>query len=234
VYLNHVQGDGMTSTRRAMAGALSAATLAAVLAACAVPVAGSATSGPAPVPASAPAPASTAGVATQPSVAPDPNAPEVVEAGDIPDNQVFVPYSPPGAGYTVSVPEGWARTDDQGATVFTDKFNSVRVETVARPGGAPDITTARSQELPAIAASAPGFVPGDVTAVNRAGGPVVRITYSATSPVDPVTGKAVLTAVERYEFWRAGQEVVLTLSGAKGADNVDPWRIVSDSFRWQG
>jgi hypothetical protein len=225
----------MTSTRRATAGALSAATLAAVLAACAVPVAGTATSGPA----SAPAPASTASVAAQASAtpdpnAPDPNAPEVVEAGDIPDNQVFVPYSPPGAGYTVSVPEGWARTDDQGATVFTDKFNSVRMESVPRPGGAPDITTARSQELPAIAASAPGFVPGDVTAVNRAGGPAVRITYSATSPVDPVTGKAVLTAVERYEFWRAGQEVVLTLSGAKGADNVDPWRIVSDSFRWQG
>jgi hypothetical protein len=42
----------------------------------------------------------------------------------------------------------------------------------------------------------------------------------------------VLTAVERYAFWRSGREVVLTLSGAKGADNVDPWRMVTDSFRW--
>jgi hypothetical protein len=25
---------------------------------------------------------------------------------------------------------------------------------------------------------------------------------------------------------------VLTLSGPKGADNVDPWRIVSDSLKW--
>jgi hypothetical protein len=224
----------MTSTRRATAGALSAAVIAAVLAACAVPVAGSATTGPAPVPASAPTPASTVSVAAQASAVPDPNAPDVVQAGDIPDNQVFVPYSPPGGGYTVSVPEGWARTDNQGATVFTDKFNFVRMETLARPGGAPDVTTAQSEELPAIASSTPGFIPGDVTAVTRAGGSAVRITYGATSPVDPVTGKAVLTAVERYEFWRAGQEVVLTLSGAKGADNVDPWRIVSDSFRWQG
>jgi hypothetical protein len=29
-----------------------------------------------------------------------------------------------------------------------------------------------------------------------------------------------------------GREVVLTLSGPKGADNVDPWRIVTDSLRW--
>ena len=40
-------------------------------------------------------------------------------------------------------------------------------------------------------------------------------------------------AVERYEFWKAGTEVVLTLSGPQGADNVDPWRIVTDSFGWQ-
>ena len=40
-------------------------------------------------------------------------------------------------------------------------------------------------------------------------------------------------AVERYAFWHDGQEAVLTLSGPKGADNVDPWRIVTDSLRWQ-
>jgi hypothetical protein len=38
--------------------------------------------------------------------------------------------------------------------------------------------------------------------------------------------------VERYEFWRAGREVVLTLAGPVDADNVDPWRTVSDSLRW--
>ena len=39
-------------------------------------------------------------------------------------------------------------------------------------------------------------------------------------------------AVERYSFWHNGIEAVLTLSGPKGADNVDPWRIVSDSLKW--
>ena len=56
----------------------------------------------------------------------------------------------------------------------------------------------------------------------------------ATSPADPVTGKTRVDAVERYVFFRAGKQVTLTLSGPNGADNVDPWRIVTDSFGWQG
>ena len=36
----------------------------------------------------------------------------------------------------------------------------------------------------------------------------------------------------RYEFFRNGQTVALTLAGPLGADNVDPWRHITDSFRW--
>jgi hypothetical protein len=152
-------------------------------------------------------------------------------AGDIPDNQVFVPYVAPDQSFQVSVPEGWARTTDGPAVLFTDKFNSVRVESVQRPA-APDPASATSDEVPAIAAAAPAFALGDVTPVTRKAGPAVLITYTASSPADPVTGKTVTTAVERYEFWKGGQEVVLTLAGPQGADNVDPWRIVTDSFGW--
>lgn len=157
---------------------------------------------------------------------------EAPVAGDIPDDQVFVPYSPADQRYSVSVPEGWSRAAAGGAVVFTDKFNSVRVEVVPSPN-APTVDSARGAELPGIAATTPGFRAGDVTLVTRKGGPAVLITYAATSPVDPVTGKAVAAAVERYEFWRAGQEATVTLTGAEGADNVDPWRTMSDSFRWQ-
>jgi len=31
----------------------------------------------------------------------------------------------------------------------------------------------------------------------------------------------------------SGTEVVLTLAGPKGADNVDPWRTVTDSLAWK-
>jgi hypothetical protein len=162
---------------------------------------------------------------------PDPNAPEVVTAGDIPDNQVYVPYRAPDGGFEVAVPQGWARGTDGTATVFTDKFNTVRIEAAARPT-AVDAASARAQEVPKIATT-PSFALGDVTTVTRKAGRAVLITYTAASTVDPVTGKSVLLAVERYEFWRSGREVVLTLSGAKGADNVDPWRTVTDSFRWR-
>ena len=60
----------------------------------------------------------------------------------------------------------------------------------------------------------------------------MHITYLAKSKPDPVTGKATTDAVERYVFFHNGRRAILTLTGAKAADNVDPWRIVSSSVRW--
>src|SRR3954447_23348210 len=164
------------------------------------------------------------------SQAPKPNAPEHSPPGDIPDNQAFVRYAPPGAGYSVKVPEGWSRTRAGGAVSFTDKLNTIRLERRAA-SGTPMVSRARATEVPRLRAQ-PGYQPGTVTAVQRAGQGGVRITYLAKGPADPVTGKARLDAVERYLFAKGGREAVLTLSGPKGADNVDPWRIVTDSLRW--
>ena len=157
---------------------------------------------------------------------------EINPAGDIPDNQVFVPFTPPDNALVVSVPEGWARSADGPATVFSDKFNSVRVE-VAPRGAAADVASARATDVPQLQVSVPGFALRDVRSVQRKGGTAVLITYEADSAVNPVTGKGVREAVERYVFWQGGRQAVLTLAGPTGADNVDPWRIVSDSLRWQ-
>lgn len=162
----------------------------------------------------------------------NPNAPEVNPSGDIPDNQVYVAYTPTGGGFSVKVPEGWARSEPGGAATFTDKLNRIRMETVAAPT-APTVQSAQQQELPALQAATRNLQGAKVTSVTRKAGPAVLITYRADSAPDPVTGKVGREAVERYEFWRAGREVVLTLSGPQGADNVDPWRIVTDSFAWQ-
>jgi hypothetical protein len=174
---------------------------------------------------------STPTTATPPSEA-SRNAPEVNPAGDIPDNQVFVPYSPPGGRFTVKVPEGWGRTARAGTVSFTDKLNTISMETRPAPA-APTRASARQAELPAIRSASRRYEPGSVTQVRRAGGDVVLVTFKADAPADPVTGKVVHDAVERYEFWRGGTEAILTLAGPVGADNVDPWRIVSDSFRWR-
>jgi hypothetical protein len=161
----------------------------------------------------------------------DPNAAEVSPAGDIPDNQAYVAYSPPGGGYSVKVPEGWARSSSGGATTFTDKLNSIRMET-APATGAVSAAAAKRTEVPTLSKSVTGFQAGGVTQVRRTAGPAVRITYLAQSAPDPVTGKVSRDAVERYLFFHKGKKVVLTLTGPKGADNVDPWKIVTDSVRW--
>src|SRR5215470_17775578 len=79
-----------------------------------------------------------------------PNAPEHSPAGDIPDNQAFVAYAPPGATYSVKVPEGWSRTATGGAVSFTDKLNTVRLEQ-ARASGAPTVGSVRASVLPKLA-----------------------------------------------------------------------------------
>jgi hypothetical protein len=161
----------------------------------------------------------------------NPNAPEKSPAGDIPDNQAYVPYSPPRAGYSVKVPEGWSRSSASGATTFTDKLNSITMET--RPAAAPmTVRDARHRDIPQLAQSARGFHAGRVMTVQRKAGSAIRITYTAAGRPNPVTGKAVTDAVERYVFFHNGKDVILTLSGPKGADNVDPWRIVTDSVAW--
>ena len=159
------------------------------------------------------------------------NAPEVNPAGDIPDNQAYVAYTPPGGGFTVKVPEGWARSSAGDAVTFTDKLNTIRVESKAAqaPLTARD---ARQTEVPKLASSVSGFRRGTVTAVARKAGTAVRITYLAKAKADPVTGKTGQDAVERYVFFHNGKDVILTLSGPKGADNVDPWKIVTDSVTW--
>ena len=196
---------------------------------------GSSPSGTGTSPMGATTSAQTTGVptpaTTTSAAAPSPSAPEVNPAGDIPDNQAYVRYSPPGAGYSVKVPEGWARTTSGGAVTFTDKLNAIRLE--SRPAtSAPSVASVTARDLPALARGVPGYRAGGVTVVTRSAGNAVRVTYLADSPTDPVTGKSHTDAVERYLLFHKGRTAILTLSGPRGADNVDPWMIVTDSLVW--
>ncbi|MFF7981195.1 hypothetical protein ACFZDK_19020 [Streptomyces sp. NPDC007901] len=155
--------------------------------------------------------------------------------GDIPDNQVYVSYRPTGAtftGFTVKVPEGWARTSQGSTTAFTDKLNTVKITAVSA-SGAPTVGSVSNTVVPQLRSQVPKFSSPKVGEVTRHAGRVVLLTYQGDSAKDPVTGKVVRDAFERYAFHRAGHEVDLTLSGPVKADNVDPWRIVSDSFTWR-
>jgi hypothetical protein len=158
-------------------------------------------------------------------------AAEVNAAGDIPDNQAFVTYAPPGAAYSIKVPEGWARATDGAATTFTDKYNTIRIETIAA-ATAPTAASVTSTDLAAIAGRAKGYVAGKVSVVARAAGQAVLAIYQVDAPPNAVTTKAVRLDVERYVFWKNGTAAIVTLSSASGSDNVDPWRTVTDGFGW--
>ena len=184
-----------------------------------------------------PTPATSAPTAPSPSSTPttvsggvDPNAPEVVEPGDIPDNQVFIRYSSADGTYTIKVPEGWARTEAGGVVTFTDKYNSI-VLLASSAAAAPTVESVKANGLADVSAD-PTFTLVNVKPVKRHAGTGVLATYEVGSAPNAVTGKKALLAVERYVFFHNGTVVTMTLAGAKGADNVDPWKIVSDSLSW--
>jgi hypothetical protein len=141
-----------------------------------------------------------------------------------------VPYRPASGQYEVKVPEGWARTVTSSAVSFTDKLNTITIQTAQ--AAAPTPASARVGEVPKIQSVVRGFTLTDVSTVTRPAGSVILIRYTASSAPDPVTGKVYKDAAERYEFYHGGTEAILTLSGPSGADNVDPWRTVTSSFRW--
>jgi hypothetical protein len=194
-------------------------------------------SSPAPAPTARPPVASTPGSGGGTAITPTAETPaasaaqEVNPAGDIPDNQVFVAYTLPSGAFGVRVPEGWARSESGGAVTFTDRYNAIRLETES--AAAPTVDSARQTEVPAIRRQNPDMTAVSVSSVTRPAGAAVLITYQATSAQNPVTGRTARIAVERYEFWRAGTEAIVTLSAPVGSDNVDPWRTVTDGFRWQ-
>ncbi len=198
-----------------MAGAIA---VTAILAACSGTSAPAASSG-------SPSPASAA--RSRPAVA----ATESSPSGDIPDNQAYVAFSPTGGGYSVKIPEGWSRTATAATTSFTDKLNHIEVSIAAAPTQ-PTVASVTNTDVPSVTSKVSKFSMGKVTSVFRRGGRAILLTYQGDSAPDQVTGKVVRDAFERYTFYRAGKRVDLTLSGPTNADNVDPWRIVSDSLRW--
>jgi hypothetical protein len=157
-------------------------------------------------------------------------AKENLPPGDIPDNIAYVPFQSPD-GFVVKVPESFSRTTQGGATIFTDKLNSVRVE--SQPAkSAPTVAEAKSTFVPQIQKTAKGFTLKGVDTVTRPAGKAVRILYVADSAPNAVTGKTRPDAVEQYLFFHNGKLVILTLSGPTTADNVDPWKLVTGSLRF--
>lgn len=160
-----------------------------------------------------------------------PVAAEKNPPGDIPDTQVFVVYQSP-AGFSMKVPEGWARSDRPNGAVFADKFDTVDVS-AAPAGQAPTVGSARAVEAKTLAAADRAVTIGAVKEVKLAGGSAVEIDYTANSDPNPVTGKQIRLERARYLVFGNGKLVTLDMAAPKGADNVDQWKLMSNSVRIQ-
>lgn len=129
-----------------------------------------------------------------------PTEAESAATGDIPDNQTFLVFKDPSAGYSIRYPEGWARKGSGNDVTFREKANLIQI--AVKPG---------------VAKNKPG----------------VKTTVTRQSAPDPVTGKRLPLTVDVYEFQRGGKVAVLELSTPEGVDNVDAYRLISESFAWR-
>ncbi len=152
-------------------------------------------------------------------------------SGDIPDNQVFVMYKPTSGSFEVKVPEGWAQSTSESSTEFTDKLNIVSIRWVP-DAPEPTVERANSVDVPELASTEPAFQLVETKQVTLPGGTAILIKYQKDSAPNQVTGKKYRMDVLLYEFYRNGLQVNLMLASPVGADNVDPWKIISESFKW--
>jgi hypothetical protein len=188
-----------------------------------------------PTTGSAPTPTVSTGSPTASTESPVPSEKPVPTEdsppGDIPDSIAFVPYRSRTGGFSITTPEGWSRTTSKDSVTFTDKLNTVQV-TWAAAASAPTVKSATADEVLALEHSVRAFSLVSVKSATLPAGPSVLISYQANSDPNRVTGKQYRQDVLRYELFHQGTEVNLTLLSPVGADNVDPWRIVTESFRW--
>lgn len=160
-----------------------------------------------------------------------PAAPEKNPPGDIPDTQVFVTYASP-SGFSLKVPEGWARTDRRDGASFSDKYNAVGV-TVASAASAPTAASAADREAADLVKAGRAVKIRAIRKVMLRSGPALLIDYTSNSEPNPVTNKQLRLESNRYLIYRGGKLATLDLSAPLGADNVDQWKLMSNSFQWR-
>ena len=153
--------------------------------------------------------------------------PAATGSGDIPDNQVFLQYTSTTGRWSIRYPEGWARTGSGTTVSFRDRSNAVHVATA--PGAAPTPASLMSSVRVTR-----GVRPvGRARTVRLSGGSAVELTFTTLGAPDPVTGKRLTITTDRYQVGRKGRVATLDLSTPVGVDNVDAFRLISDSFRWR-
>ena len=164
-------------------------------------------------------------IASERAVAGEKNPP-----GDIPDSQVFITFKSP-AGFSLSVPEGWARTAHTSGARFADKFNTVDID-IAAAAASPSAMSVKSGQAVDLVKIGRAVKIATIKNVQLPAGPAVLIVYESNSEPNRVTNKRLRLESNRYLLYRNGQLATLDMAAPLGADNVDQWKLIARSFRW--
>ena len=157
--------------------------------------------------------------------------PEVNPPGDIPDSQVFIRFDSPD-GFSVKVPEGWARSDADHQATFSDKYNRIAISTSdwTKPL---DLAVAKVALVPAIEKAGRAVKILKIVPVKLKTGDAIRIIYESNSEPNAVTNKQVREENETFYYAGKGKLIKLDMSAPKGADNADQWKLISSSLKWK-
>jgi hypothetical protein len=149
--------------------------------------------------------------------------------GDIPDNQKFLRYNNPKAGYSIKYPEGWAQKGSGNLVTFSDKGNGVQI--AVTQGAAPTASSVAA-ELRKEAAKDPTLKVGTPQQVKVGPNQAIHVVNHVQGPADPVTGKKPTLMVDRYVLANKGRVATIDQSSPVGVDNVDAYRLIIESFQW--
>lgn len=160
-----------------------------------------------------------------------PLPPETHPVGDIPDSQVFVTYKNTKAGYLFDAPEGWARTEKGSNVSFVHNFDGVSVNEYAQKQ-APTVNSVQSNQVKSLIKTGRAIKILGIKDVTLKNEKAILVKYNSNSKPNKVTNKQVRLENERFYYFKNGKLAELTLWAPLGADNVDQWKRISDSFRW--
>jgi hypothetical protein len=162
-------------------------------------------------------------------------APEVNPPGDIPDSQAFVKFTNSTGGYQLEVPEGWSQMaappEYSSDVTFVHNYDGVGVH-VAPATAAPTAASAQANEVKQIQTRGHAVTVSKVSEVTLPAGKAVLVRYTSNSDPNAVTNKQVRLENVTYIFFRNGKDAMLTMWAPVGADNVDQWNRMANSFRW--
>ena len=176
-------------------------------------------------------PAGLAAKIAAPTAAPL-TAPEVHPLGDIPDSQAFVRYTSAAGGYSLEVPEGWARRTSANGVTFASKLNMVEIQ-AGKGSSVPTTASVRSGVLATLVKADPSVKVTALKAVQLPAGPAILARFTSAGAANEVTGRRERLENDLYVLGKGGRQLVVRLSAPLGSDNVDAWNQMAHSLVWK-